>query len=193
MSAMLDWFMRQSREKRTAHKIYGSIVTQARAAVFYAELGVPDTLEGRFEVLVLHLFLILQRLQADGERGAAVSQELVDLFVSDMDTTFRELGIGDASVPKRVRNTAKVFQTRLRAYQEAATDADLARLSGVVETTVFADVADAPARHVSGITAYALTAVAHLARQPLADLEAGRLDLPLPEPDGSETPLERAQ
>src|SRR4051812_22915736 len=84
----------------TIEAIYGMIVAQAREPVFYRTLGVPDTVEGRFDMVLLHLWLVLRRLR-ESEGGVALSQALFDHFCADMDANLRELGVGDLTVPKR--------------------------------------------------------------------------------------------
>ena len=83
-----------------SEKLYGAIVAQARLPVFYRSLGVPDTLEGRFALLSLHLFAVLHRLKAEGAEGARLAQELVDRFSQDMETVLRELGVERSPHPK---------------------------------------------------------------------------------------------
>lgn len=117
---MLDWLAQRRRRKRTAQNLYGSIVALSRQYELYAVYGMPDTVEGRFEILVFHMFLILDRLRQDGEQSKPLAQELVDEFFSDMDTTIRELGVGDFSVPKKMHHLARVFDQRLHAYRAAA-------------------------------------------------------------------------
>jgi cytochrome b pre-mRNA-processing protein 3 len=116
---MLSWLVERRHRKRTAQNLYGSIVAQTRKPAFYAELGVPDTVEGRFELLVLHVFLVLDGLRGAGAKGEVLAQQLVDLFIADMDTTMRELGVGDMAVAKRMRSLADVFYERLADYREA--------------------------------------------------------------------------
>ena len=86
----------------TIEAIYGMIVTQAREPLFYRELGVPDTVNGRFDLLVLHLWMALRRLKSI-EGGAGVSQALFDRFCDDLDANLREMGVGDLAVPKRMQ------------------------------------------------------------------------------------------
>ena len=107
--------------RRKAGEIYGVIVTQARQADFYATLGVPDTPTGRYEMIVLHLFLVLERLRAQGEteEDGGLAQALLETFVTDMDDCMREMGVGDVSVGRRVRRAAAGFYERGREYREA--------------------------------------------------------------------------
>jgi cytochrome b pre-mRNA-processing protein 3 len=105
----------------TIEAIYGMIVTQAREPVFYQSLGVPDTVNGRFDLLLLHLWMALRRLrQVTG--GVELSQALFDHFCADMDANLREMGIGDLAVPKRMRAFGEAFYGRSAAYDIALTD-----------------------------------------------------------------------
>jgi cytochrome b pre-mRNA-processing protein 3 len=119
---MFFWLAERRHRKRTAQNLYGSIVAQTRRPAFYAELGVPDTVEGRFELLVLHVFLVLDGLRGAGEKGEALAQQLVDIFIADMDVTMRELGVGDMAVAKKMRSLADVFYERLATYREALSE-----------------------------------------------------------------------
>ncbi|THD51352.1 MAG: ubiquinol-cytochrome C chaperone [Bradyrhizobium sp.] len=102
----------------TIEAIYGMIVTQARQPWFYRDLGVPDTVNGRFDLLVLHLWMVLRRFQsADG--AANLSQALFDHFCDDMDANLREMGVGDLTVPKRMQAFGEAFYGRAAAYDLA--------------------------------------------------------------------------
>lgn len=102
----------------TIEAIYGMIVTQAREPIFYRDLGVPDTVNGRFDLLLLHLWLLLRRLRT-AARGPELSQALFDRFCEDMDDNLREMGIGDQVVPKRMRAFGEAFYGRTKAYDQA--------------------------------------------------------------------------
>jgi cytochrome b pre-mRNA-processing protein 3 len=103
---------------RTIEAIYGTIVTQAREPLFYRDLGVPDTVDGRFDLLLLHLWLALRRLRAT-DAASALSQALFDRFCNDMDDNLREMGVGDLTVPKRMRAFGEAFYGRAAAYDLA--------------------------------------------------------------------------
>jgi cytochrome b pre-mRNA-processing protein 3 len=102
----------------TIQTMYGMIVTQAREPLFYRDLGVPDTVNGRFDVLVLHLWMVLRRLTGL-ETGAALRQALFDRFCEDMDANLREMGVGDLTVPKRMQEFGEAFYGRSAAYDLA--------------------------------------------------------------------------
>ena len=105
----------------TIEAIYGMIVTQAREPLFYRDLGVPDTVEGRFDLLVLHLWMVLHRLKLV-EGGAGLCQALFDRFCEDMDANLREMGVGDLTVPKRMQAFGEAFYGRTAAYDLALAD-----------------------------------------------------------------------
>jgi cytochrome b pre-mRNA-processing protein 3 len=104
----------------TIEAIYGMIVTQAREPLFYRDLGVPDTVNGRFDLLVLHLWMVLRRFKP-AEGGASLSQALFDRFCDDMDDNLREMGVGDLTVPKRMQAFGEAFYGRAAAYDLALT------------------------------------------------------------------------
>jgi len=105
----------------TIEAIYGMIVTQAREPVFYQELGVPDTVNGRFDLLLVHLWMVLRRLR-QVEGGTDAAQALFDHFCADMDANLREMGVGDLAVPKRMQAFGEAFYGRSAAYDLALTD-----------------------------------------------------------------------
>jgi cytochrome b pre-mRNA-processing protein 3 len=108
----------QRAPRGTIEAIYGMIVTQAREPIFYRDLGVPDTVNGRFDLLLLHLWLLLRRLRT--VQGATeLSQALFDRFCEDMDDNLREMGVGDQTVPKRMKAFGEAFYGRVQAYDQA--------------------------------------------------------------------------
>ena len=132
---MFAWFRRRRDRKQTAQNIYGSIVAQAREPDFYSVLGVPDTLEGRFEILVIHLFLASQAIGAT-QWSNDLPAEFIELFIADMDVTMRELGISDIRVPKKMRELSSVLHDRLQAYRAAFEKADPAALIQILKRHV---------------------------------------------------------
>jgi cytochrome b pre-mRNA-processing protein 3 len=105
-------------QRGTIEAIYGMIVAQAREPLFYAGLGVPDTVNGRFDMVLLHLWMVLRRLR-QCEGGAGLSQALFDHFCGDMDDNLREMGVGDLTVPKRMQKFGEAFYGRSAAYDRA--------------------------------------------------------------------------
>ncbi len=99
-----------------ATRLYSEVVEQARQPFFYLTLGVPDTPDGRFDMIALHAALLLRRLRLDRDRTEAVSQAVFDLMFADMDQNLREMGVGDLAVGKRIKGMAQGFYGRLAAY-----------------------------------------------------------------------------
>jgi cytochrome b pre-mRNA-processing protein 3 len=104
-------------EKIAAAAVHRAAVDQARLEPFYAAHGVPDTLDGRFEMIILHTFLVLHRLRSLPE-AQKFNQALYDVLFGDMDRALREMGTGDLSVGKQVRRMAQGLAGRTRAYQD---------------------------------------------------------------------------
>lgn len=102
-----------------AEQLYAAIVAQARQPVFYRELGVADTISGRFELVSMHMFIVLDRLSGKGGLDDEVAQKLVDVMFLDMDDVARETGIGDMGVGPRIKKLARSFRSRLEYYKEA--------------------------------------------------------------------------
>lgn len=120
MREWLTWpqFPKQS-AKRKAGDLYGMVVAAARQPAFYGPGRVADTPEGRFELIALHLFLLAERLTSDKPEGEELARYLIEAFVTDMDDCMREMGVGDLTVPKRVKRAAAVFYERSGAYRDA--------------------------------------------------------------------------
>jgi cytochrome b pre-mRNA-processing protein 3 len=169
----LPFFTKWRRDDRNAAKLYGSIVAQARLPIFYQGFGVPDTLEGRFLVLSLHLFAVLHRLKAEGLAGAELAQDLADRFSADMETVLREIGIGDMSIPKKVRGLAASSQALLEAYEEALAAGGPAVAAVITEAL---PPGQEPSRAVGGRLAHYLKeTLGCLRAQDVAALSAGEV------------------
>jgi cytochrome b pre-mRNA-processing protein 3 len=128
---------RQSPAAAAAFGLYRSAVEQSRQPAFYRERGVPDTVDGRFDMICLHVALILWRLKQEHARTAECAQELFDVMFADMDQNLREMGVGDMSVGKRVRAMAQAFYGRLAAYDAALAAEDDADLAAALRRNLF--------------------------------------------------------
>ncbi len=136
MLNLVNWLRRFSVPGRNATKLYGSIVTQARQPVFFMRFGVPDTPNGRFEVLALHLVLVLRALRRCEGADGPVGRALVERFVTDMDDSMREMAVGDMSVPRKVKKVAGGLVERSRAYQGELDGGDGGELARQIATFV---------------------------------------------------------
>jgi cytochrome b pre-mRNA-processing protein 3 len=116
---MLNWLFRRDDSKRKAADLYGAVVALARRPALYEGIGIADTPEGRYEALVLYLFLVLERMKEEGAQAGPQSQALLEAFVTDMDDNMREMGVGDLSVPRKVKKAAAAFYDRADVYRAA--------------------------------------------------------------------------
>lgn len=170
-------FRNPTAPRGTIEAIYGMIVAQAREPVFYADLHVRDTVNGRFDMVILHLWLVLRRLQAAGDER--LSQGLFDHFCQDMDDNLREMGVGDLTVPKRMQAFGEAFYGRTAAYDLAfeAGEQDMAQaLSKNVLNGEFPESAKALAVYVGDVSG-------HLAAVDDAAMRAGSWTFPKPAVD----------
>ena len=130
--------LRRNRHAATIDALYGTIVAQARSPSFYRDYGVPDTVNGRFEMVVLHLALLLRRLEGEpSEDGRLVSQGLFDRFCADMDGNLREMGVGDLKVPKEMKRMGEAFFGRVGVYRTALAERGDEKLVAAVARNVF--------------------------------------------------------
>lgn len=175
---------RRSADNRTIASLYGMIVAQARSPVFYAEYGVPDTVQGRFDMLALHLVLVLRRLSQTSkpprEAGARdLGQRLFDTFCRDLDDNLREMGVGDLAVPKRMRRFAEAFYGRQAAYLAALAATDQRAFENALTRNILGD--DAGDLSAARLARYARAVVSELDAQEESALIGGNLAFPGPE------------
>lgn len=160
-----------TRKPDAAARLYAAIVAAARQTKFYTEMAAPDTFDGRFDVLVLHMYLVLDRLKAEREN---FSQKLTDVFFSDLDRTLREMGVGDLSVSKKIRPMAEAFAGRMKAYAMAMEQGDEALLQAL-QRNVYAGGASPKAKQLAS---WVKDTKANLAAIPASKLLEGELDFP---------------
>ncbi|MBL4803263.1 MAG: ubiquinol-cytochrome C chaperone family protein [Alphaproteobacteria bacterium] len=117
---MFGLFKKKNPYEQAVHEVYAEALENTRKKEFYTEYGVPDTFDGRFDLLLLHIFMILNRMLKDSPVNAeSFNQALFDETFKDMDQTLREMGIGDMGVPKHMRKMMKAFNGRMHGYQYA--------------------------------------------------------------------------
>jgi cytochrome b pre-mRNA-processing protein 3 len=128
-----------SRMKKPApvRSVYEAIVALARQPALYTELQVPDTVDGRFDMIIIHADAVITHLQAGSDADQAFAQELLDEIFRDMDRSLREMGVGDMGVGKRVKKMATVYFGRVEAYARAR-EAGLDELQAAVLRNVYA-------------------------------------------------------
>jgi cytochrome b pre-mRNA-processing protein 3 len=180
---------RRSPRNRNIQVLYGAIVAQARSTAFYTRYGVADSVDGRFELIVLHLVLVIRRLGGDRQAGPRLGpasasgrplgQELFDLFCRDLDDNLREMGVGDLAVPHRMRKFGEAFYGRQAAYGAALSAADDEALEMALARNILgiAEISENAAQ----LGRYTRAAAERLDAQAEDDLLAGRVAFPDPE------------
>ncbi len=164
---MLRNMFRPRPNERLGLDLYSLAVDQARQPGFYTDMGVADRIDARFELYTLHVLILYQRLKQDGERGAAAAQLLFDTYVSSLDNTLRELGVGDISVGKKMRKLGESLYGRMNAYEEPLRERDVDRLAVALARNVYESEEPAVAR---ALAVYAAASVQGLADQNLASV-----------------------
>ena len=167
--------------REAARRLYLAAVRQARDPTFYTEGGVADTLDGRFDLIVLHVVPVMRRLRQCGEAGRQLSQSVFDVMFDDMDQSLREMGVGDLRVGKRVKQMARAFYGRAQAYDQAFDQAPGAErrrsIAEALERNVFNN-APPPAVRLQAMAGYVEMLVDALESHSPAALLAGEIDLP---------------
>ena len=129
----------KNQDANTIAKLYFHTVEQARHSFFYHTLKVPDTIDGRFDMIVLHIILILNRLNDGNYRTARFAKRFLDHFFLDLDRNLRELGVSDLSVPKKMKKMAEAFYGRMAAYKSPLLNNDLKKLALALDRNIFPD------------------------------------------------------
>jgi cytochrome b pre-mRNA-processing protein 3 len=175
---LLGLFRRKPHE-RAGFELYTAAVGAARQAHFFDRLGVPDTLDGRFDLVSAHVALLIRRIRRDADpRAKQLAQAVFDAMFSDMDVNLREMGVGDLAVGKRVKRMWEAFHGRAAAYEAAVDAGDRTALSAALVRNVWRG--EAPEGAAEGLAAHMLDAAAALADQPFASLVAGEVRFPEP-------------
>ena len=175
---MLRWLTDANRTRTTALELYGSSVAQARRAVFYRDWCVADSLDGRFELVMLHVGLLLRRLTAEGAAGKTLGRAVVEQMFAALDDDMRELGVGDVTVPKRVQAAAGSFYGRLKAYDAALQAEDAKALAHALSRNI--PSSQDKSLDAARLAAYAVACAQYLQQQPLVALRQGDVSFPKP-------------
>ncbi|MEE8202677.1 MAG: ubiquinol-cytochrome C chaperone family protein [Alphaproteobacteria bacterium] len=178
---VLKRLFRRSQLRDRACRLYGRAVEQARQPAFYRDHAVPDTLDGRFDMIALHVALVLRRLSREGAEGEALGQAVFDAMMDDMDRSLREMGVGDLGVGRRVKAMASAVYGRAAAYG-AALAADDGALADALRRNLYGTV-DAAEKDVAAVATYVRGAAAALDAQAGRDLLAGEIRFGAPAQD----------
>jgi cytochrome b pre-mRNA-processing protein 3 len=171
-----NWLKHRTARKQAAAGLYQSARTQSRHPVFYANWGVADTMDGRFDVLSLHVALLMARLGQKGAQGRKLAQALFDTMFRDIEFTLRETGVGDLGVPKHMAKMMKAFNGRVHAYHQALKANDNVALETAIARNIYRmeHIPD----HARDIAGYAIDVKNTLDQY--HDFHRGSIDYPAP-------------
>lgn len=140
MAKILGIYLGKERqEKKLADALYNHTIMAARSPSLYGEIGAPDTANGRFELIILHIFMLFRHLQGKDKFTQSVKQKTFDRFLEDMDMSLREIGVGPDGIPKRIQKMLENFYGRAAAYQAALESADKTQIVDSIARNLFAD------------------------------------------------------
>jgi len=174
-----------------AELAYGRVVAQARQPGFFKDGGVPDTVDGRFELICLHAFLYLHRLKREQPQAAPLGQRFFDTMFADFDRSLREMGTGDLSVGREVKRMAEAFYGRVAAYERGLAGDD-AVLQPALARNLFG-TAPANPTLLAAMAGYVRREVARLNQEGAEDLLAGRVSFGAPPGAATTTELAGGQ
>lgn len=169
---MAGLFGRRRKHERAGFELYSAAVAAARDSWLYSVLGVPDTLDGRFDAICLYVYLAIRRLTAETEPGPALAQAVFDAMFLDMDINLREMGVGDLSVGKKNRKMWEAFHGRSVAYGDAWANDDA--LGAAIARNIWRG-GDPPAGSAAVLARLAHAQSAFLAGQGMDALAGGRI------------------
>ncbi len=176
---MFKFFRGKSGHDDAVMALYSAAVGQARAQVFYERFGVADTPDGRFDMIMLHVYLLLRRLKDEGRAGKVQSQALFDLMFDDMDQNLREMGAGDIGVSYRIKDMAKAFYGRIAAYDSGLAAAGDDELAAALQRNLYRKT-DASSDEIAMMASYVRTLAATLAGQDTGVLLSGIVEFAQP-------------
>ena len=171
---MFGLFKSKNPYAQPAEHVYGAVLDQTRRSVFYTDYGVPDSFDGRFDLLLVHIYLVLQ-VMLDETRAEAedFNQALFDETFKDMDQTLREMGIGDMGIPKHMRKMMRAFNGRMHAYQAGLDESDL---EDALRKNLYGTLEDVDSAHIKAFEKYMMNTLKFLKAQGADAILAGTIE-----------------
>ncbi len=167
-------FRRTTSSTAAAEALYGAIVAKSRSPEFYVTRGVPDTVDGRFDMIIIHAMLLFRRLRG-GEAAEKIGQQVFDFMFQDMDRSLREMGVGDLSVSRHIKKMAKAFYGRAEMYETGLDGEDAVLKEALVNNLYRKQPPDDDV--LVNMATYIRSMASRLAGQEISDIVEGRLDL----------------
>ena len=178
INSLFGLFKASASQNTVALELYSGVVAQARQPYFYTDLAVPDTPDGRYDMIMIHAFLLLHRLKRDLPNTGEISQAVFDIMFEDMDKSLREMGAGDVGIGRRIKEMAKGFYGRIAAYEDGL-NRDDDSLNLALQRNVYRQ-SKAEDDQVRGLGSYMRREAANLSNQPIKALLTGKLSFAQP-------------
>tara|TARA_R110001583_G_scaffold27985_7_gene99758 strand:+ start:32242 stop:32931 length:690 start_codon:yes stop_codon:yes gene_type:complete len=172
---LFGWLKKKDRKQSAAFALYSALVSQARQPAFYTRLGVADTMEGRFDLILVHAFILFRRLKKD-ENSRELAQVIFDVMFADLDQNMREMGIGDVGILKRIRKMSESYHGRIVAYEEGAQSGAI-ELAAALKRNLYADTEVTDAQ-LMAMVGYINDALSELDKQNSQNLHSGVVYFP---------------
>jgi len=174
---LFGWLTKKGKIHDAAFALYTALVTQARQPAFYVQGGVADTKEGRFDLILVHAFMLFRRLKSSPAQKE-LAQQVFDVMFADLDQNMREMGIGDVGILKRIRKMSESYHGRIVAYEEGV-GAGESTLAAALDRNLFADT-NVTSGQIAAMTSYIYASIDHLATLGDAELMRGEVSFPAP-------------
>ena len=140
--------------KKISISLYNLIIKQSRNLVFYKNLGVPDTIDGRFELIILHFFFIERILDKTVKKNELIYKELLEVMYKDFDMSLREMGVGDLSVGKKIYHMTEAFSGRLIAYRRFNNKVNIDMVESTIKKNIYGTVKKINEVHIKTMKDY---------------------------------------
>lgn len=176
---LFQWIKRKALRRKQARELYQAALIQSRDPAFYDTFGVADTMDGRFDLLCLHIILLIERVNQFGAEGRRLGQAVFDAMFKRMDLDLREMGIGDLGVPKHMQKMMKAFNGRRQAYDAALQSGNAAMLELAIARNVYRIEGEAVPSGVDAIANYVQRTQAQLRAATADDVKAARVSFPV--------------
>ena len=177
---MFEFLRKTNPHESSAQALYALAVKQARVPLFYEQFGVADTPDGRFDMIMMHVYLILRHLKSGDAQCQAIAQIVFDTMFADMDQNLREMGAGDIGVAIRIKDMAKAFYGRIAAYDEGLDSTESKSLEGALLRNAFRKTTPED-EQVKAMASYIKTQSEALAMQAYDELMQGILTFDPPQ------------
>lgn len=172
---MFSFFKKQKPYEQEARALYASAMEASRNPEFYTHLEVPDTMDGRFDLLLLHIFFILNRILSDQSEEDPLAQAIFDVCFEDMDQALRECGIGDTGIGRHMKRMMLAFNGRMHAYDAALKSGDKTALKDALRRNLYGTCDDVREDALEAVSAYVTGSVQSLTRQSLDSIRSGQV------------------